>query len=73
MKGCSVASRERLGLSAALLGDPELLILDEPTSGLDSEFDHRLRDGPRGLSPQEHMVLISRRTSPYEAPSRAPS
>ena len=51
--------RQRLGLAAALLGDPELLILDEPANGLDPEGVRWLRDFLRAFAAGERTVLVS--------------
>ena len=57
--GFSLGMRQRLGLAAALLGDPEVLVLDEPANGLDPEGVHWLRGLVRGLADQGRTVLIS--------------
>jgi ABC-2 type transport system ATP-binding protein len=59
VKGYSLGMRQRLGLAAALLGDPELLILDEPANGLDPEGVRWLRDFLRAFAAQGHTVLVS--------------
>jgi ABC-2 type transport system ATP-binding protein len=51
--------RQRLGLAAALLGDPELLVLDEPANGLDPEGVRWLRDFLRAFAAEQRTVLIS--------------
>jgi ABC-2 type transport system ATP-binding protein len=57
--GYSLGMRQRLGLAAALLGDPEVLILDEPANGLDPEGVHWLRGLLRRLAAQGRTVLVS--------------
>ena len=59
VKGYSLGMRQRLGLAAALLGDPELLILDEPANGLDPEGVRWLRDFLRRLATEGRTVLVS--------------
>ncbi len=50
---------QRLGLAAALLGDPGTLILDEPANGLDPQGVHWLRGMLRALAEQGRSVLVS--------------
>ena len=57
--GFSLGMRQRLGLAAALLAEPQVLILDEPANGLDPEGVRWLRDLIRGLADQGRTVLVS--------------
>jgi ABC-2 type transport system ATP-binding protein len=59
VKTYSLGMRQRLGLAAALLGDPELLVLDEPANGLDPEGVRWLRDFLRAFAGEGKTVLIS--------------
>lgn len=55
----SLGMRQRLGLAAALLGDPEILVLDEPANGLDPRGIRWLRDLLRSLAAEGRAVLVS--------------
>jgi ABC-2 type transport system ATP-binding protein len=57
--GYSLGMRQRLGLAAALLGDPEVLILDEPANGLDPAGVAWLRKLLRGLAGEGRTVVVS--------------
>jgi ABC-2 type transport system ATP-binding protein len=58
-RGYSLGMRQRLGLAAALLGDPEVLVLDEPANGLDPQGIRWLRDLLRAQAREGRTVLIS--------------
>ena len=55
----SMGMRQRLGVAACLLGDPELLILDEPMNGLDPAGMHEMRAMIRSLVGEGCTVMLS--------------
>lgn len=55
----SLGMRQRLGITAALLGDPETIILDEPFNGLDVDGINWLRSLIKDLAKQGKAVLVS--------------
>jgi ABC-2 type transport system ATP-binding protein len=57
--GYSLGMRQRLGLAAALLGDPPALLLDEPFNGLDPEGIVWMRGFLRALADEGRAVLVS--------------
>jgi ABC-2 type transport system ATP-binding protein len=57
--GYSLGMKQRLGVAAALLKDPELLVLDEPTNGLDPAGMRDMRALIRELGSRGHTVLLS--------------
>jgi ABC-2 type transport system ATP-binding protein len=57
--GFSLGMRQRLGIAAAMLGDPMVLVLDEPTNGLDPPGVRWLRGYVRGLADEGRTVLLS--------------
>jgi ABC-2 type transport system ATP-binding protein len=59
VSGYSMGMRQRLGVAACLLGDPELLILDEPMNGLDPAGMHEMRDMIEGLVAEGRTVMLS--------------
>jgi len=55
----SLGMRQRLGLAAALLGDPQVLVLDEPANGLDPDGIYWMRGLLRGFADRGGTVLLS--------------
>ncbi|GHJ05733.1 ABC transporter ATP-binding protein [Micromonospora humidisoli] len=58
-KGYSLGMKQRLGIAAAMLGNPEVLILDEPANGLDPEGIRWMRGFLKGLAHEGRTVLVS--------------
>ena len=59
IQGFSTGMMTRLGIAAALMGDPELLILDEPTSGLDPAGRKQTIELIRELSGRDRTIIIA--------------
>src|SRR4029450_12424744 len=55
----SLGMAQRLGIAAALLGDPGVLLLDEPVNGLDPEGIRSIRRLLRSLAAQGRVVFVS--------------
>jgi len=55
----SFGMKQRLGIAAALLGDPALLVLDEPTNGLDAAGINEIRQFIRTVADGDRTVLVS--------------
>ncbi len=55
----SLGMRQRLGIAAAMLGDPPMLIMDEPFNGMDPEGIIWMRSFLRGLAAEGRAVLVS--------------
>ncbi|NGO71476.1 ABC transporter ATP-binding protein [Streptomyces boncukensis] len=58
-KGFSLGMGQRLGIAAALLGDPDILMFDEPVNGLDPEGIHWIRTLMQRLASEGRTVFVS--------------
>jgi ABC-2 type transport system ATP-binding protein len=59
LKGYSLGMRQRLGIAAALLGDPRVLLFDEPVNGLDLDGVRWIRSLLRGFADEGRTVFVS--------------
>jgi ABC-2 type transport system ATP-binding protein len=58
-RGYSLGMRQRLGIAAAMIGDPRVLILDEPANGLDPEGIRWMREFLRAFASQGRTAFVS--------------
>ena len=57
--GYSLGMRQRLGIAAAMLGDPPVVIMDEPFNGMDPEGIIWMRQLLRSLAAEGRAILVS--------------
>ncbi len=68
--GFSLGMGQRLGIAAALLGDPSTVMLDEPVNGLDPEGIQWVRNLLQGLAAEGRTVFVSSHLMSEMAPDR---
>jgi ABC-2 type transport system ATP-binding protein len=59
--------KRRVGLAAALLHDPDVLVLDEPTDGLDPNQKHEVRELIRWMAPRKSIIISTHILEEVEA------
>lgn len=55
----SLGMRQRLGIAAAIMGDPDIILLDEPINAIDAEGVSDIRDLIRGLRDEGRVIIIA--------------
>ncbi len=51
--------RQRLGIAAAIMGSPELILLDEPINAIDTDGVQEIRAIIRGLSAENRIIIVA--------------
>ena len=55
----SLGMRQRLGIAAAIMGEPDIILLDEPINAIDAEGVSDIRDLIRGLRDEDRVIIIA--------------
>lgn len=55
----SLGMRQRLGIAAAIMGEPKVILLDEPINAIDADGVNEIRDVVRGLVHEDRVIIIA--------------